>query len=253
MIIESPKHYYNLIKKVLYQKKIEISDLEIATEKIFSYYQYEPILKKLGFKSPTQTMYLLIRDSTDINEIIEIITDFLKMYPEIVMILKDRENATLNYNLDLVYKYLYDEYFEKRKINWSAIYNYDDKFIKYINSLSCKSGVYFIFNQKKELIYIGKSKDLSERIFSSISERLKYHPYYISILETENICDANILEPFFISQFKPIANTEFNEELNTNIEILIKGEKLNYLDILTVTKIKIFSEYTTQNTDFEKR
>ena len=99
MIIESPKHYYNLIKKVLYQKKIEISDLEIATEKIFSYYQYEPILKKLGFKSPTQTMYLLIRDSTDINEIIEIITDFLKMYPEIVMILKDRENSIQTKNL----------------------------------------------------------------------------------------------------------------------------------------------------------
>ena len=242
MKLENSRHYYNLINKILANKKFKIDGLEIATERIFSYYQYENLLKKLGFKSPTCTMYILIRDCDDINKIVNIISDFIKMGPEISMIVKDYENATLNYSLELVYKYLSDEYFEKRKIKWSEIYNYDKKFVQYVNSLYMQSGVYFIFNYQKELIYIGKSKNLSDRIFTSVSERIKYDPGYISVLKTDSICDANILEPFFISKLKPIANTEFNDCGDTKLEISIDGEKINYINILNFEKVKIFAK-----------
>lgn len=246
MILENSRHYYNLINKLLSSKKFKIDGLEIATERVFSYYQYEKLLKKLGFRSPTFTMYYLIKNCDDINKILNIISDFIKMHSEIAMIVKDYENATLNYSLELVYKYLSDEYFEKRKINWSEIYNYDEKFIQYTNSLVNISGVYFIFNQKEELVYVGKSKNLSDRVFASISERRNYDPYYIRFFKTKNICDANILEPFFISKFKPIANTEFNDVGEINVEVYIFGKKISYDDVLRLKRIKIFQDDVTE-------
>ena len=242
MKLESAKHYYNLVKKTLNQKGFRIEDLEIATDRVFSYYEHEKYLCSLGYKSPTLTMYLLIKECDDINDIVKIIIDFIKMAPEIALIIKDYESAISNHDLELVSKYLSDEYFETRRIKWREIYNYDNKFVRYVDSLCGISGVYFVFNKKEELIFIGKSKDLSSNIFTCISDKLKYEPYYLSVFKTNTTSDANILKPFFVSKFNPIANTDSTEKEITNLEISIDNKKLNYLSILKLDKIKIFLE-----------
>lgn len=68
-------------------------------------------------------------------------------------------------------------------------------------------GVYFLFNSSKELLYIGKSICLSNRVPSSFFGK---KATYAKIMLTETKADAHILEPYCISIYAPPLNGEFN-------------------------------------------
>jgi hypothetical protein len=77
-------------------------------------------------------------------------------------------------------------------------------------------GLYFLYNEEKQLIYIGKSFDLCKRIKgSAYHQRATYFKY----LETKNEADANILEPYFIMKFNPPQNIHFNIRNKPTIKI----------------------------------
>lgn len=86
--------------------------------------------------------------------------------------------------------------------------NYSDEFIKTYDSLYNVKGVYFLYNLKKKLIYIGKSINLSSRLITSSNER---KAFYCKYLITKTNADANILEPYYIATLKP----ELNGDLTT--------------------------------------
>jgi len=67
-------------------------------------------------------------------------------------------------------------------------------------------GVYFLYDNDKQLVYIGKSQCLSTRVYSSWYER---KAVYIRIMQTRTKADANIIEPYCIALYNPIHNSEF--------------------------------------------
>lgn len=69
-----------------------------------------------------------------------------------------------------------------------------------------KPGIYFLFNAEKELIYIGKSQNLSTRVYASYFDK---KAEYARIMVTETKADANILEPYCIAIHSPLHNCEF--------------------------------------------
>lgn len=77
-------------------------------------------------------------------------------------------------------------------------------------------GVYFLYNNKKTIIYIGKSNTLGERIPSSIRERKAFR-YSYAITETAS--DAGVYEMYFIAKFKPKLNTDGKYPDKTTIEL----------------------------------
>lgn len=77
---------------------------------------------------------------------------------------------------------------------------------KVLERLLTVTGVYFIFDNRKKLNYIGKSYDLGNRIIDSIEER---KGYYFSYAKTKSRIDADILEPYLIWLKKPPLNIEF--------------------------------------------
>ena len=84
-----------------------------------------------------------------------------------------------------------------------------EKAIKEIERLQNKMGVYFLWHNEN-LIYIGKSINLSERIVSSIKERnLKIKVTHFSYYLAETQADVHILEPYLITKYKPLLNSEF--------------------------------------------
>ena len=88
--------------------------------------------------------------------------------------------------------------------------NPDEDFVKKVLiGRNLKSGVYFIYNRRKELMYVGKSKNISGRIISSIRERSKANPFYVRFVDCPSIVDASILEPYFINKHCPPFNNEF--------------------------------------------
>ena len=76
-----------------------------------------------------------------------------------------------------------------------------------------KSGLYAFLNELDEVVYIGKSINLLDRIPSSYRERCRYSNiskimYYVD----DNIANVNILELLLISEYEPVLNTDCKTE-----------------------------------------
>lgn len=84
------------------------------------------------------------------------------------------------------------------------------------NKIYGKPGIYRFYNDKKELIYIGRSVDLFSRVFSSAKER---NPKYVDFIICKTQADAYIIEPYLISLFKPLLNSEFKSDSLPTLKI----------------------------------
>jgi excinuclease UvrABC nuclease subunit len=70
-------------------------------------------------------------------------------------------------------------------------------------------GVYFLYDYDGNLIYIGKSNNLKNRLYQSIREKKKEVSYF-SFALTETDADAIIYEQYYMTKHgKPKFNTEY--------------------------------------------
>jgi hypothetical protein len=79
--------------------------------------------------------------------------------------------------------------------------NGENKLIEY----EYKSGLYFIFNDISNIIYIGKTNDLSTRPIQSFINKLPYDATYIKLYQTE---EMDLLEAISIDCFLPLYNNK---------------------------------------------
>lgn len=68
--------------------------------------------------------------------------------------------------------------------------------------------IYFVYNHKDELIYIGKTNDVCERIKQHQKEKRfnESDVNYIDIELLSSLCDASVREIYYINKYKPILN-----------------------------------------------
>jgi len=119
-------------------------------------------------------------------------------------------------------------------ISKDVLDDYSVEFLKETEKRFGNPGVYFIYNKSKQLIYVGKSKNLATRIFQSIKERSSGKPYYVRFIDCKTYPDASILEMYFIGKLKP----SFNKDGATIEEITLKVGNIPKMSKF----IKIFSE-----------
>ena len=101
------------------------------------------------------------------------------------------------------------KYEELKNIERREYYFCEKNFWLIKEKLQEVSGVYFLWNND-ELVYIGKSIDLSNRIINSIKERqTSIHITHFSYYRINNYADMHITEPILITKYKPKLNTEF--------------------------------------------
>ena len=98
-------------------------------------------------------------------------------------------------------------------------------------------GVYFLYNENDDIIYIGKSSNLDKRIKTSF--RLK-DAEYVRVAEVKNKIDATIYESYYIAKFKPILNKYYSDFNSSSLKLpeLKFGDKINSKDILTPIKTR---------------
>lgn len=81
--------------------------------------------------------------------------------------------------------------------------------------------IYFIYNHNNELIYIGKTNDLYNRILQHHKNKKinKDNIKYIDIEILESLCDASVREIYYINKYKPTLNQRdvFEGVLTTTI------------------------------------
>lgn len=74
-----------------------------------------------------------------------------------------------------------------------------------------KPGLYILFNYEKQIVYIGKGKNVYSRVFKSINEKLNDKIKYFSILtEDLSYADCCVYEMYLINKYKPILNKDSN-------------------------------------------
>jgi hypothetical protein len=136
----------------------------------------------------------------------KIILDLLESYKKWNSLTK-KQVVLLKRSYELFSKYVKNNpYSEKYKWKWDEDAVITKEIKQLFNSLTGKNGIYFIYdNNIDEIVYIGKTVNLSNRMYSSLREKNKFRFSYI---ETKSHIDCCILELYYISIHKPIFNKD---------------------------------------------
>ena len=94
--------------------------------------------------------------------------------------------------------------------------NITDEFVTTASQLSKVHGIYFLYNLEGELIYVGKSVDLSVRILSTIRGRGRCA---VEFARTASKSDMSVYEKYYISKLKPLLNKEGKHDDELNLEL----------------------------------
>ena len=94
--------------------------------------------------------------------------------------------------------------------------NITDDFVATASQLSKVHGIYFLYNLEGELIYVGKSVDLSIRILSTISGRGRCA---VEFARTASKSDMSVYEKYYISKLKPLMNKEGKHDDELSLEL----------------------------------
>lgn len=101
-----------------------------------------------------------------------------------------------------------------------------------ISKLDEKSGLYFLYNSQRCLVYVGMSKNLNSRVLTSITKKKRIKDIkYVRFMES-SLSDAYVLEAYYITKFKPILNKNMNTSDCLTIEIKHNKKYTNLIEIL---------------------
>jgi hypothetical protein len=97
------------------------------------------------------------------------------------------------------------------------------KFLNFFEKNAGKHGLYFLYNLRKELLFVGKSSNLGQNIINAVWEMNV--DGYISVAYTKTKSDIHLYEPFYIIKEKPLLNTGIMEsdELSIGLKPLKKS------------------------------
>lgn len=192
----SERHFMNYCLKVcktlgIYNDFINYKNLNYFAWSL----AHEVIFKRNGVKPPYAVLISVLKLTDNATELSLLFTDYLKE-----LIALRYGNATLEKCPNIIkYEFYHESSFDIQvkgrglsvKMERMAIQNQDN------------CGVYKLFNNDKDLIYIGKSYSIGKRIVSSAREQ---RASYVKIMITKTQSDANLIEQYLIATEKPSQN-----------------------------------------------
>mgnify|MGYP001209314387 CR=1 FL=1 len=184
-------------------------DLSELCEIYFNFTNDESVklkLMKLGLRKPTNVLTWKVAncDFQNVPQLIEELDHTLAKYHQIF----DLENVN-RLKSKFADIFITKTFFDPQLEDTNTIEGIEVRksFLEDMEKVKFKAGVYFLYNDNKELIYIGKSSDLGSRIPTSIRDR-KATKYSYAL--TKTFSDAGIYEMYYISKLKPKLNVEGN-------------------------------------------
>lgn len=79
-----------------------------------------------------------------------------------------------------------------------------------------KTGIYRLYDENDKIVYIGKSYNLKNRVYSSLQER-KASKFDFAVLKSK--ADTDVYELYYINKYKPILNGDSNSGDRLTIEL----------------------------------
>lgn len=211
----SELHVFNILKKGLLKRNITLTSEEGGRLKEIIAFSWDvrndsvkmAKLRRCRAYDPVGTLTWLLYEEeyTSSREFINILEEVVRQFERLLDI--DDGKVIDNETLDSC-RYVLKDYrilLPGELINGDFDDGYLKSFVEEMESLSCVWGVYFLYNSKKEVIYVGKSIDLGSRIVSSVTER---KAVYYEYARTESMSDISVYESYYISRLKPSLNVE---------------------------------------------
>lgn len=215
-------------------KLVELYEFEFKYEKelfafgasgIIDYFITE--LKQLYYCDEDQKKNLFLEIYIEVNEIF----DQAKIVCEQIK----KESIKNDFNLFNYFDsdFLKSHYKLKQFVKNRNKFNYlneqefipSTEFKEFIENHIGKFGLYFLYDENKVLMYIGKSTSIGDRVLTSIRERQIRG--YIKVALTETIADIHVYEPYYVLKENPFFNKEFKAYDNLSFELKpLKKSKL---------------------------
>ena len=222
---EETKMPETLINVYRFQSENEIEILAIGLPNIIDHYIKE--FKQLNY----------LGESEKINSFFEIFHEIYEVYEEAKIVCEQlkRDSIKKDFNLfnyfdsEFLYPYKRLKQLVKTNNKFNTLNEHEfipsTEFKNFIEKHIGKFGLYFLYDNSKSLMYIGKSTNLGDRILSSISQR--QIKGFIKIALTKTIADIHVYEPYYILKENPFLNVEFKAYDNLSIELKpLKKSKL---------------------------
>lgn len=225
---KTEKHFGNFVRRLLKERGFDLPYMSNEFKMICLAYHFNElaIIDNIIKTKVIEGFAWKIKHSSDLELTKKMINSIFDFYYEFDDLIKGKRTLE---ECPLIYEN--ENKTELPVINQRSLKKGAEKFL---NEISNKSGVYFLYNNEKKLIYIGRSVDLCNRIPSSCSER---NASFFKYLITNNAADAFILEPYFISLLKPPLNKEMTTCDFPTIKIEIEEPKTKLIEIFKKSEI----------------
>jgi hypothetical protein len=222
---EQTKITSKLIELYEFQSEYEMELFAIGASRITDHFIAE--LKQLYYCDESQKMNIFFDIFIETSEIF----DQAKIVCEQVK----KESIKEDFNLFNYFdnEFLKPHYRLKQFVKDRNKFNYlneqefvpSTEFKDFVDKHIGKFGLYFLYDESKALMYIGKSTSIGDRILTSIRERQTRG--YIKVALTETIADIHVYEPYYVLKENPFYNVEFKAYDNLSFELKpLKKSKL---------------------------
>lgn len=217
---ESKEHFAKVVLSNIRKSNIlEFSFFDINTGESDDYYFFSTILEWFYLDvinysiHPQSERAIKIKDPLKFISLLSLfdIENFEKHFS---VLLKSFNEKLDYFNIDCLLFDKSNKYTFKKPAKVESV-DYD------LESILDKSGLYFLYDSQKRLSYIGRSKNLKNRVLTSISDRnfegdrIEFIKFMFTTLD-----DSYILEPYYISLNKPLLNKEMkSKKLPTTLKI----------------------------------
>jgi len=202
MYYQTKWHLFATIKKLLAGNGYDIQSTLLEDElEQFSEICFDMDVEERFNTSISSQFYFTIREKALLGDKIDLKEMFNEAYEECRK--REVDGDDCSFNKLLISNHISQEHT-------------DADTIKALKKIEDISGIYYLYDENKKLIYIGKSTGLGHRIVTSYKERRAYFFRYSII---SNKADMHILEPYLISKYKPELNVEFIEDDQTSFAL----------------------------------
>jgi len=233
---KSEKHFASYIRKMAQMVGLDIPYMSMEYKQIALAFYYNEILKsddvlKVNVLEGISWRIRKLQADNNPTELEKEIGRIVQVYDELNAVVKNGVSISMC-------PVVLEEMGQTGKPSvFIAKGNFLEEAFKELETVAGMPGIYFLYDQNKKLVYIGRSTNLKERIPSSASER---NAIYFKYMVTNNIADAFVLEPYYITVLKPPLNGEFStiESPTVKIDVEIIEPSMDLRQIYKLSNVQ---------------
>ena len=209
----------DMFERVFAQVFLDIFEKEQLFHAFFEYYKISPTQKIIfdltHLRKQSKSLFLLMfEDYQKLNNELTEIGIKIKKECKSLAAFTDSDDSKIDISRFIVFQSIIQKLDLK---DFKPEQSTSPEFLAYIEANIEKPGLFFLYNIDKELMFIGKSSQLSGKIIDSVWEHNING--YLAIANTGRKADIHVYAPYYIALEKPLLNEPISETDTFSFEL----------------------------------